>query len=293
MNEATLFFQNLTCIDHATITPSGSIEGGSFHCSVSVTGKIEEVEQVVVDFSTLKKSIKELIDAKTEGFDHKLWVEKTDVNYLKGKKYAVISTPFFHSIVPSDAVKVINYDVGLEYEISLYLENQLDLLYPDSQLSCTIWLSTNKATSFLLSGEEDLALPFRYVHGLKNSTSYGCQNINHGHLSYMGLVSGDGQPIDLKEHREFRELSSTVFIWEENIINNKDDKLTIGYETHRGLFTATYDTKKHHCVISPKETTVENLASFLVEQYGELMYNLHGRQFYITEGLAKGSQINL
>lgn len=75
MNQSTLFIGNLTTIDYAYIHPTRyTIKGGSLNLSVEVTGDIEPVENVVVDFGTIKKKIKSLIDDKEEGFDHKLWV---------------------------------------------------------------------------------------------------------------------------------------------------------------------------------------------------------------------------
>ena len=73
-NIAELFLSDLTVVDHAYIDDSGNVVGGSFNPTFYVAGNVDPVEQVVVDFSTIKKDIKNIIDSRLIGFDHKLWV---------------------------------------------------------------------------------------------------------------------------------------------------------------------------------------------------------------------------
>ena len=71
---STMFLSDVTVLDHAYIDDSGFIVGGSFHPCFNVSGEIDGTEQVVVDFSAIKKQIKALIDSKETGYDHKLWI---------------------------------------------------------------------------------------------------------------------------------------------------------------------------------------------------------------------------
>jgi 6-pyruvoyl-tetrahydropterin synthase len=73
MSTSTLFLNKITVIDHALINREGLVQGGSYNLSVKVSGEVKGEEQVVVDFSKLKSSIKNLIDDTEKGYDHKLW----------------------------------------------------------------------------------------------------------------------------------------------------------------------------------------------------------------------------
>ena len=66
--------QQVTTIDYAYINTEGQLLGGSYNADFEVTGDIEFNEQVVIDFGKVKKAIKQIIDGKFHGFDHKLWI---------------------------------------------------------------------------------------------------------------------------------------------------------------------------------------------------------------------------
>lgn len=107
---SSMFLRNVTCIDHAFVDNRGFIEGGSFHQEIIVTGEVDEHEQVVVDFSSVKKQIKAIIDAKETGFDHKLWIIKgwSDCQVIDLENgYVQVVTPHHTLVAPWNALKIV------------------------------------------------------------------------------------------------------------------------------------------------------------------------------------------
>jgi len=293
MTRSTLFFQNITAIDHAIIHPgTETIQGGSYNLSVWVTGNIEEQEQVVVDFSTLKKSIKSYIDSKFGGFDHKLWVSQDLIQQSQSIKNSVyIETDDFSCLVPQFTIKVIDFELGIEDTIEQYLIENVGEIYPEADLEFKVFLSEEMNCPY---GTGAPAYPFRYVHGLKNSTSEPCQNINHGHLSYMGLIDCGGNSLSIPDEAPFlTQYENVIFIWKENIIKNSKDWLTVGYSAPTGTFFARYRKNAHDLVILPCETTVENLAGWIKSRHEDSLDKTGAEILMVSEGLAKGAVVYL
>jgi hypothetical protein len=134
------------------------------------------------------------------------------------------------------------------------------------------------------------AKPFRYVHGLKDSTSYGCNNIAHGHGSF---ITADKNPSNILQDIA-DDLDNTVFIRSDNIAKFSQvaeivDTISIQYTTSRGPFSMILSTPHHKVVILNTETTVEYLAQYVKTKYGAQMKDLGITYFCISEGLSKGA----
>ena len=306
MQTSTLFIGNLTTIDYAYVHPTKhTICGGSLNLSVEVSGKIEPNENLVVDFGTIKKTIKNLIDDKEEGFDHKIWVPKDSADsaeYLITFPYndsMVVSTSIFSLVCPKNAIKECNYADGMvSSSIKKYLEEKLNIEYPNSDIKVAVFLSDRPVLPFenVVSG-----CSFTYVHGLKNSTSWGCQNIAHGHKSWLLFVNGYGQSVPLSYELDLKikeYIDDCMFIRRDNIIRDEDDDvgLMIGYETPRGKFYLAVDKKKIKTCILDTETTVEHLAEWFVSFFEEDMRKMWEKgvtTVYFSEGLVKGARVSL
>ncbi len=319
MQTSTLFLGNLTQIDYAYIRPTQyTIKGGSLNLSVEVTGDIEPVENVVVDFGTIKKTIKSLIDDKEEGFDHKLWVpenhggvEDFELWYTPGtsiKKMIamfpigdgrmVVSTPKFTLACPANAIRVCNYDNDMvAIGIKEYLEEKLAIEYPDSHIRVSVYLTDRPELPF--SNRPGYETPFTYVHGLKNSTSWGCQNIAHGHQSWLLFVDGYGQVVHLPYDFKLKiedYLDGRMFIWRDNVVHEDDNIIRIEYETSRGPFYLVIDKLEIKYHIIDTETTVEHLAEWFVTFFEEdvkKMWENGATAIYFSEGLVKGARVSL
>lgn len=287
----SLFLNQLTIIDHAYIGKDHKVHGNSFNPSFIVSGEVDPHESVIVDFSTIKKDIKLIIDNhdhnnSDNGLDHKLIVLKNSYNdIVYHNNIITIKTDTFETTMPCDAVKVIeeisNYSVKAfgDY-LEVFLKEKLTEIYP--LINIDVKCNNSEAPVFYSSNFIDYIM-FRYVHGLKNSTSYGCQNANHGHLSYI-------QSIELYNNPELvakikADIDDCIFIFKENIIEEDVDTITIEYTTVRGLFRSKYYKKFYKIIILPTETTVEFLAMYIKERY------MLTEQLYVSEGLSKGAMI--
>lgn len=302
---STLFFNNFTCIDHAIIDDNGWIVGGSYHPIVELTGKVTQDESVVVDFSAGKKQLKELIDAKDAlGFDHKLIIvenfSNVNVHPLEDGLIS-IATPMLNITLPASDVRLVRNKDNLlatraiEAEMQAYLTEKLD-----NKFDVKVKLTTE---AFVTT---DNSIFFRYVHGLKDSTAYGCKNIAHGHLSFFEITEFSpeysetcqdcqlGMDNILSYFSELMERDSVMFINSANITYRDENQIIFGYETPRGVMQMTvYTDARNKVVVLDTETTVEYLAEYFKHELATYLALAKVKQFRISEGLQKGAVINL
>lgn len=287
--KSNMFLSDLTVVDHAFIDNTGRVLGGSFNPGFLITGEVSADESVVVDFSTIKKDIKYAIDkhvfdVNLNGFDHKLWfIEGFSAgSYEIFDDYVEVDTPALSFKLPIDALRVIKPINGfstysIEFiglAIAQHVYSCLLKTYPDINLGVECLNNINVHTCSYY----DYAY-FNYSHGLKNSTSYGCNNIAHGHLSYMQHKDDDVLRLVCEE------LDNAVFINQENISYEDNEMIGINYDTEeRGSFSATYNKEMNKIIILDTETTIEFIAEYVKNKF-----NIS--DFYISEGLSKGAYI--
>lgn len=289
---SSIFLSDLTVVDHGYIDNKGRVIGGSFNPGFIITGSIDPIENVVVDFSTIKKDVKGLIDRHIDniyenGFDHKIWfIEGYSLGTIGSSDHAnryVIKTPAVELEIPADAIKYIKqigHDINysIEYigiQLAAYVKKYLSEKYPLINVNVECFNNINIHTI----NKEYPYEYFTYSHGLKDSTSYGCQNNSHGHLSFI-------------QHSDVRvvytiaaELNNVIFINKDNIVFEDNETLDIRYTTTRGLFFASYNKALNKIIVLPNETTIEHLAEYIKHRFGIT-------DFYVSEGLSKGTFIS-
>ena len=297
--KSTLFLNNITCLDHGIINDSGHIFGGSYHVSCLVTGEVIGNEAVVIDFSKVKHQIKNIIDDRETGYDHKLLIIPgfsliTNSNLNDYFNSVNISTPTVQLLLPINAIRHFNriYRLSLEYtfqiELSDYITKELSKLHPEINISVDVEITS---TMFIPERSKNMIL-FNYSHGLKNSSSWGCQNIAHGHHSFITFKTKSRfSDLDHKSIISFlcNKSKPNVFIMKSNIIDDGENSLTISYSTERGLFETTYLKDQYNLITLETETTIEYIVERFYEQYKQLLINSDIRTIYISEGLAKGA----
>lgn len=290
MSSSTMFLSNLSIVDHAYIDHRGNVVGGSFNPSFLVSGEVDPVEQVVVDFSAVKKQIKNIIDDKEIGFDHKLWfIQGYSAGTLsQTENYYTITTPTTELHVPINAIKVVPDGIYSVDSIGRHMgdlvERELSKLHPkiNVRVECL-----NSIDAHFPTAARSAAL-FRYAHGLKDSTSWGCKNIAHGHLSYVQLLPVNEATSKLVE-AVTQELDDTIFVFRDNIVNESDEWLVVGYTTERGGFEAHYKKDAYKLVVLETETTVEHLVDYVVGRFAEEFDALDVSHVLVSEGLSKGA----
>ncbi|MCW6598649.1 hypothetical protein [Yersinia ruckeri] len=325
MTTSTIFFAHQNCIDFGYIRRDGAPIGFSVNPSFTLTGRIEEKEQVVIDFSDSKKKLKEFMDAS---FDHRLVVFRCKDGSLSGVEIAETDArnrTTFHlknglgSItVPEDAFVIVDtHDSVLDVSESDFVQGNLQIFLTqyceaamEKHYGFPVKVGVKMATYMMSFG--DLwecsmdAISFQYVHGLKNSTSYGCKNIAHGHLSYlhfqkdMNVPMEDFASVGAEYHQLTQRLTNCIFINKDNLTtqgapNEQFD--VISYSTEqRGFMEMALNTaalaeiKDVNIHVCEKETTIENLAEYVSLLIAKEFPNLSAfaTEMYISEGLTKG-----
>lgn len=310
----SMYYANLTNIDLAMIMPDGRLRGDSFNLHLELVGAEDPEEAVLIDFSTAKKSIKSWIDDHTgNGFDHKCWLfDHKDAAYHlstatsneTGKSSFCLETDSVLLTAPDNCFRIIPCNTQVlnlqsmmrcaELEMELYLEKKF--AEAGQQISVTVGLTNN--FSYPVFAEQELqGFSFRYTHGLKKSTSFGCKNIVHGHASYITFKEKENVGNFQAGKKEFYKdtieeivsyVHNKVFAWEQNVSRDPQDnsKLIIEYTTERGYMRQVVD--KQNCIVLNVETTVEHIAQFIANEFEEQLTALDVDTLYVSEGLEKG-----
>ncbi len=300
-----LFFNYPTCIDHSFIDANGRLVGGSYHPIITVTGKVDPEENVVIDFSTCKKQIKDIIDDPNDGYDHKLWfIENYSGAVLKNHSdtHWEIQTIIGTIIrLPKTDVKIIKYDNELKDEISLIRIVENDMMKHFNHEKMVDFVVTVKLTQILFSTGSTVHT-FRYTHGLKNSTSYGCKNIAHGHLSFFEITKYNeyyrDDCSDCKLGKKLiddtiKNIDCTVFVFSDNIVERDGEKITLKYTTQRGEMFMKMDTNLQPVIEMTEETTIENIAVHMKKLLMNALLLAKVSEFRISEGLQKGAVVHV
>lgn len=296
-SNSTMFLSNLTILDHAYIDQRGNVVGGSFNPSFFVTGEIDPVEQVVVDFSAVKKQIKQIIDDNDQGFDHKLWFihgYSAGTVTANGQDRLIINTPTTNLDVPKNAVTLISggdYTVdSIGHYLGEHVQQYLRKLHPKVNITVEC---VNSVDAHFPSPHNTQAQLFRYAHGLKSSTSWGCKNIAHGHLSFLQLMPHGPEVMELMSTIA-NDIDDTIFIFVDNIKSDSGDTVLVEYTTEaRGKFSARYKKDAYKLVVLETETTVEHLVEYVAAKYAAELDALGVNTVLVSEGLSKGACIRL
>lgn len=291
---SSMFLCDTTNVDHAYIDNEGRVVGGSYRPKFIVTGNVDPQENVVIDFSAVKKAIKASIDDYNTGFDHKLWwIEGTSAGTITfDGDNVTIDTPVVTITGPANIVKVIRSD---EQIINDYVQVELCAKYPDVDARIETILTTTFDTPPQMN---TAAHQFRYAHGLKMSSSFGCQNIAHGHLSYLGAKTTDVLATDLLLASIAAQLDGVVFAWDDNVSRENDQTVVdIGYTSaHRGRMQMSFkrsSVDRVKLVILETETTVEHLTEWIAAEWGDELRQAGVQQLFVSEGLSKGAVASL
>lgn len=285
--ESSIFLNDLTVIDYSIITPQGVIVGGAATLNLEVTGPIEPHEGVVIDFSACKKQIKRLIDG-VGGFDHKCWINLDDTNIVLDLDEA--NTTVTHRLsglsitAERDAFAWVTNDPTSD--IAEFLNTKLapyhvsNITLNASVIPCP---QANTATHM-----------FRYVHGLKNSSSHGCKNIVHGHKSWIAASVNEGYPsktVDLVLNGIATDLNECLFVHAEDLLSSESGTYKVGYTTaERGKMSMSFTQKM---VVLETQTTVEHIVEYVRARYYDQLIAVGVKELFVSEGLCKGAKVTM
>lgn len=307
----SITFHYPTCVDHALIDNQGIIRGGSYHPIITLKGKVSDDESVVIDFSKGKSLIKSIIDDKTAiGFDHKLWAipgysacTVEDIIHQDGDRVRIKTSSDIEIEIPASDMHSptnrFNGDVALMIaeDMKHTLERELAKNGLDVEVECSLHQFP------FLGNADNLHHLFRYVHGLKDSSAYGCKNIAHGHLSFFEVIErGKGYRKDCQDclfgERQlddwFERFAHTIFINRDNIVEENDSYIHLHYNTPRGDMKMRLPKRASiNAVILDTETTIEYLADWFTRQTINYLHLAKVKRFVLSEGLQKGVVVDV
>lgn len=334
--QKTIFWNHLTTVDCAIILPNGELRGLSFNVNAEATGPLLEKEEVVIDFSHGKKLIKDYIDGPY-GLDHKVLVPSKFV-VQQSNNTVTLQTPSITATLPVDAVYMYDSELLDNYEDEVHINRRLTRYLLDevaaSFSASTIFTTSNGETvkvkldlqpTFMFTLFEDspdtVACMFSYTHGLPYSTSYGCQNILHGHSSVISLTTSKGQsetaniltllahkmlgnginlqtlPENIETFGGVLEIIPNVHFVNTAYTTTSDNAASIQVQTTcRGdaYLDFTYSELKNcKLILIEGEPTIENLCSMLEQELLTLLPKVPGGEpmtytLRVSEGLSKG-----
>lgn len=315
MSNSSIFFNEPTVIDHSFIAGDGGCYGGSVNPSFFVSGDVSEDENVVLDFSSGKKRIKDAIDDNDNGFDHKCWIVRgisnfdsvyavedkrgvSDWDYLASgedpDRVLTVSTRRLIITAPKSAFRFcLNQGNFADIYAAIEMEMKLWLQQTMPEFGFGVRMCANAVPSTIKPYQL-----FRYVHGLKNSTSWGCQNIAHGHLSYIDVEVPKETDLGFKEQilkSIAKTLDNTIFISSENYTRSEYFH-TIQYESQtRGEFIMEMPVQRpfHKFIVLETETTIEHIIEYVAAKFAPQLQSLKATRLYVSEGLSKGALMEL
>lgn len=298
---STIFFNKISVIDHSKILPNGSSIGGSYNLNFTATLPVEKMdeEQVVVDFSSGKKEVKQVVDQhlfdpNVNGWDHKTWfIEGPSIQFSEKDNRGKLETPYLIMEGPLDAFRRYTSVTAqdsitlMEAEFAKFIGSALNTT-KTIPIDYKVVLDEKPYPNVMMGHRYVVTRMFRYQHGLRNSSSYGCQNILHGHLSFVRVAHSDRESATFLAERIAKRLDG-AYIYHKEI---QVDTNKFAYSSQRGEFVLEF-LKPQPLVSLTTEPTIENIFDYILtwvrQQYSELMDGLLGLE--ISEGLQKGATL--
>jgi len=295
----SLFVEHLTNLDFSYIDPMVGLCGQSWAVDVEITGETDH-QGMLLDFGHIKKSIKQDIESL---WDHKLVVLDTaqvqrnalsnttsQLTWTQQQDQAHASTD--HASTDSHTLCHIGPD------ISLYTMNTatLDLAFFEQHLQA--WLlqrwqgpTIQDITITLYEESGDQAF-FQYSHGLSLHKG-ACQRIAHGHRSKLQVFTKQGFDLELSKQLA-SQLHHVYFYDEAHVISghSKDAAtITLAYTAPEGDYQLTLP--RANTVKMTSETTIENIARYLVSTAGQRLNRQDIKAVHVYEGFKKGAKAKL
>jgi 6-pyruvoyl-tetrahydropterin synthase len=284
-----LFVNDLTVMDFSYLCPERGMVGESWIVDVILNGDLNE-ESMVLDFSKVKKQLKQLID---EYVDHKLLVpvehafsqiehdQKTDrvkVEFMRPNGRSI------HLSCPAEAYAFVYADHVTMPSVSQYLKDVIATHLPENVQGIELNLRA-----------EVINTPYyHYTHGLKKHDG-NCQRIAHGHRSKITIFENQSESLQWQQYwaerwsdiyvgsaEDIVELSKMSF----SSVDNFTEHFLFAYQASQGWFELAIPKAESELVNT--DTTVECLAQYIADEQKRLS---PGADFKILafEGVGKGA----
>ncbi|MCW8328417.1 6-carboxytetrahydropterin synthase [Photobacterium sp. SDRW27] len=285
-----LFVRDLTVIDASFLCEKRGMVGESWILDVVMSGELNEMS-MVLDFSRVKKQIKQLVD---EYVDHRLIVptQSSRIHVAESKPgYATVdlmrNDKSIHLNCPDQAYCFIEDDTVTIESVTQHLYQVLDGKLPENVQGLELKLRHETIDGAF----------YHYTHGLKKHDG-NCQRIAHGHRSPVELFVDGERDAELEQQWAER--------WQDIYLGSREDEValselnlsehaaSISDLSHYG-FRYTAPQGEFELAIARSETevlntdtTVELLAHYIADQVSP---QVTGKSLEVVayEGVGKGA----
>lgn len=289
-----LFVRDLTVIDASYLCEQRGMVGESWILDVVMSGELNEMS-MVLDFSRVKKQIKQLVD---EFVDHRLIVpaRNSRIHVAESQPgYATVdllrNETSIHLNCPDQAYCFIDDDAVTIESVTRHLYQVLDGKLPDNVQGLELTLRHEKIEGAF----------YHYSHGLKKHDG-NCQRIAHGHRSPVELFVDGQRDAELEQQWAQR--------WQDIYLGSREDEVAL-YELNLSKHAAGISELTHYgfryqapqgefeLAIARSETemldtdtTVELLAHYIAEQVHPMVV---GKSLDVVayEGVGKGAMASV
>ena len=289
-----LFVRDLTVIDASYLCQARGMVGESWILDVVMSGELNEMS-MVLDFSRVKKQIKQLVD---EYVDHRLIVPTRNarIHVAESKPgYATVDLlrgdKSIHLNCPDQAYCFIDDEAVTIESVTRHLYKVLEGKLPSNVQGLELTLRHEKIDGAF----------YHYSHGLKKHDG-NCQRIAHGHRSPVELFV-DGQRDPVLEQQWAQRWQNIYLASREDLVtlpalSLSEHAAAISDSTHYG-FRYTAPQGEFELAIARSETevldtdtTVELLAHYIAEQ---LSPQVAGKSLDVVayEGVGKGAMASV
>lgn len=320
MNKIALNLTSVTSIDMGLIDPDGKLTGRSFKPVITVHGNLQGDEQVIEDFSSIKRRIKAAIDDKLSGYDHKLIYDpsqcKLTPGFYPGTATLTVGDGKLQVTGDPRSFRKLAYTsfrstaLTVDQILSRELERFLNVTFPGLRFEVMADVRAESLMPYMASSfGVPLTQPiyFSYVHGLPKSTSWGCQFIAHGHLSFIQLLSNSSYycGADSWQNFDYLDLNHRCYKVAVDIASTLDGAYIVNKEYHspigqigeyvrytskdRGTFELQMQAGSMPIIQLDTETTVENIAQYVATRWKDKLLESSITSIYVSEGLQKGA----
>ncbi|WP_305814667.1 6-pyruvoyl trahydropterin synthase family protein [Photobacterium leiognathi] len=290
-----LFVRDLTVIDASYLCTERGMVGESWILDVVMSGELNEMS-MVLDFSRVKKQIKQLVD---QYVDHRLIVpaKSPAINTAATTTgYATVDLmredKSIHLNCPEQAFCFIDAETVTIESVTEHVYQVLKGNLPENVQGLEITLRHETINGAF----------YHYSHGLKKHDG-NCQRIAHGHRSPIELFVNGERNAELEKQWAKR--------WQDIYLGSQEDVLSVSElnlsecakqvtdETHYG-FRYTAPQGEFELAIARSETemlstdtTVELLAGYIAEKVKPSLSDSDVLEVVAYEGVGKGAMATL
>jgi len=288
----TLFYKNVTVLDFAYYSAESKIVGDAFRVDVFLSGEKND-EEMILDFSLVKKQIKKIID---DICDHRLAIPKK-LTRAEGSFITVEEKEFYYK-APDEAFYLLDADTYSPEALARQLEKTILEQVPKNI----------DKVELSFESETEKQSYFHYTHGLRDHGG-NCQRLFHGHRNTVRVFLDQKREEALESWLSESEFQSNVHFCYWDNVQNKNDfgdvlnrDLQIGRTDSKSLVHIAYESNQGHfegklspeeVYFMPTETTIENLSynfAQIIKRKKDISSEIEVWGF---EGIGKGAKSTL